>query len=93
MLTEEVVGEGMRSPLLVACLAQGIMSGVLCHRIAVAEVADMEAAKNGWDLKELNNISSVVHSRNLSSVVEQHMRKTRDLQHWREGKGSYPGPT
>jgi hypothetical protein len=56
VLTEEVVGEGMHSPLLVACLAQGIMSGVLCHQIAMAAVADMEAAKHGWDLQELNKI-------------------------------------
>ncbi len=55
------------------------MSGVRCHRIAVAAVADIEAAKKGWDLKELNKNSSVVHSRNLSSVVEQHMRKASDL--------------
>ena len=79
VVKEDVVTEGKLFPLLMACLAQGIMSGVLCHRIAVAAVADMEAAKNGWDLQELNKISSVVHSRNLSSVVEQHMRKTSDL--------------
>jgi hypothetical protein len=79
VLTEEVVGEGMHSPLLMACLAQGIMSGVLCHQIAMAAVADMEAAKNGWDLQELNKISSVRHIRNLSSVVEQHIRKASDL--------------
>ena len=55
------------------------MSGVLCHEIATAAIADIEAARKGQEIADLKRIASVQHGRNLSKVVERHLRKASDL--------------
>ena len=55
------------------------MSGILCHEIATAAIADIEAARKGQEIADLKRIASVQHGRNLSKVVERHLRKASDL--------------
>ena len=75
----EAVVEGVLYPLLMTHLAQGLLSGVTCGKIAQAAVSDINVAVEGADLASLKKLASISHLRHVAYRVDKQMRTDSDL--------------
>lgn len=73
---EAMVKESAAHALLMALIAQGIMSGVLAHKIAVACKTDLEACKEGFTFPELYKLANLQQGRNLIRSVHTALAKS-----------------
>ena len=65
--------------LLMTLLAQGILSGALCHSIAVAAKKDMNKIKDEKELQDLDKLASLKHGKNLVGSVYGNLKKSSNL--------------
>lgn len=77
--TENLHAESALQSLLMTYLAQGILSGVFVHSIAQAAQKDIQAARDGYSLPDLDKLSNLVQGKNLMRSVHYHLAKTSTL--------------
>lgn len=65
--------------LLMTLLAQGVLSGVLCHKIAQAAVQDMQKVKDGKKMPDLEKVAKLKHGKNLVQGVYRSMADCSSL--------------
>ena len=66
---QEAQQESALCALLMTFFAKGIMSGVLCHKIAQAAKKDIEAAKEGIEFPDLDHLAKLQEGRTLKRSV------------------------
>lgn len=65
--------------LLMTLLAQGILSGALCHNIAVAAQQDFMKIKEGKQLPDLAKLAKLKHGKNLVKSVYGNLKNASNL--------------
>lgn len=65
--------------LLMTFLAQGLLSGALCHSIAVAAKKDMDKIKEDKELPDLDQLAGLKHGKSLIKSVYANLKKSSNL--------------
>ena len=65
--------------LLMTFLAQGLLSGALCHSIAVAAKKDMDRIKEDKELPDLDQLAGLKLSKSLLRSVYGNLKKSSNL--------------
>ena len=65
--------------LLMAKLAQGLLSAALCHDIMLAAIEDIEAAKAGYEFPQLMRVAKIKNSKNFQRALDADLEKMPNL--------------
>lgn len=78
-VTEENTEMSALHFLLMTLLAQGILSGALCHNIAVAAQKDFMKIKEGKHLPDLAKLAKLKHGKNFVTSVYGNLKNASNL--------------
>lgn len=78
-MQQETTKDSDLHALLMLLIAQGIISGVLAHRVAVAANKDIEKTKAGFELPKLKKLALLSQGRNLIRSVHSTLEAETSL--------------
>lgn len=78
-LDDELTQSSALHFLLMTLLAQGVLSGALCHSIAQAAKKDFDAIQEGKKLSDIEQLANLKHGKNLVRSVYGNLSKASTL--------------